>query len=57
MSQRNLHKHLKAMGMIKYEQEDAITWIEWIALKSEKRYQLKKYYLRNNIKLPTNESE
>lgn len=57
MTQRNLYKHLKAVGMIKYEQEDAITWMEWIALKSEKRYQLKKYYQRNNIKLPTNERE
>ncbi len=53
MTQRNLYKHLKAVGMIQYEKEEAITWIEWIALKSEKRYQLKKYYQRNNIKLPT----
>ena len=45
------------MGMIPRPKETAITWIEWMALKSEKRYQLKKYYQRNNIKLPTNESE
>ncbi len=53
MTQMNLYKHLNAMGMIPRPKEEAISWIEWIALKSEKRYQLKKYYQRNNIKLPT----
>lgn len=50
--QRTIYQHLIKMNLIVQEQEQPISLIEWLALKSSDRYKLKKHYLRNNIKLP-----
>ena len=56
MSQRNLYKHYLAMGLIKYPlllKAPPLTFNQWIALSSERRYQLKKSYKKYNIEIPT----
>jgi hypothetical protein len=60
MSQRVLYKHLSQMGLIKYPlllKENPLTFSQWIALSSERRYQLKKTYKKYNIEIPTQENE
>ena len=56
MSQRVLYKHLSQMGLIKYPlllKENPLTFAQWMALSSERRYQLKKTYKKYNIEIPT----
>lgn len=60
MSQRVLYKHYLSMGLIKYPlllKENPLTFAQWIALSSERRYQLKKTYKKYNIEIPTQENE
>ena len=60
MSQRNLYNHSLQMGLIKYPlllKENPLTFAQWIALSSERRYQLKKTYKKYNIEIPTQENE
>ena len=56
MSQRNLFKHYASIGAIKYPvmlKENPLTFAQWIALSSDRRYQLKKTYKKYNIEIPT----
>lgn len=56
MSQRNLYKHYLQTGAIKYPvmlKENPLTFAQWIALSSDRRYQLKKTYKKYNIEIPT----
>jgi len=60
MSQRNLYKHLVSTGAIKYPvllKAPVLTFSQWLALSSERRYQLKKQYKKYNIEIPTQENE
>jgi hypothetical protein len=44
------------MGLIKYPlllKENPLTFAQWMALSSERRYQLKKTYKKYNIEIPT----
>ena len=56
MSQRNLYKHYLQTGAIKYPvmlKAPPLTFAQWIALSSDRRYQLKKTYKKYNIEIPT----
>ena len=56
MSQRNLYNHSLQMGLIKYPlllKENPLTFLQWMSLSSERRYQLKKTYKKFNIEIPT----
>ena len=60
MSQRNLYKHLVTTGAVKYPlllKKPVITFSQWLALSSERRYQLKKQYKKYNIEIPTQDYE
>jgi hypothetical protein len=60
MSQRVLYKHALNIGAIKYPillKKNPLTFTQWIALSSERRYQLKKTYKKYNIEIPTQENE
>jgi hypothetical protein len=60
MSQRNLYKHYLAMGLIKYPlllKENPLSFTQWIALSSERRYQLKKTYKKYNIEIPSQDED
>jgi hypothetical protein len=44
------------MGLIKYPlllKENPLTFLQWMSLSSERRYQLKKKYKKFNIEIPT----
>ena len=47
--------HLVKMNLLVDAPADttAISFAEWVALNSAERYKLKKYYKKNNIKIPT----
>lgn len=54
--QRVIYLHLVSMNLLVHDSTEHIEKIsaaEWFSLKAEARYKLKKYYLKNNIKLPT----
>jgi hypothetical protein len=56
MKQRNLYKHYIETGAIKYPillKAPVLSFAQWIALSSERRYQLKKTYKKHNIEIPT----
>ena len=56
MKQRNLYKHYIETGAIKYPlllKAPVLSFEKWIALSSERRYQLKKTYKKFNIEIPT----
>ena len=56
MKQRNLYKHYIETGAIKYPlllKAPVLSFEQWIALSSERRYQLKKTYKKFNIEIPT----
>ena len=56
MKQRNLYKHYIETGAIKYPlllNAPVLSFAQWIALSSERRYQLKKTYKKYNIEIPT----
>lgn len=56
MKQRNLYKHYIETGAIKYPillKAPVLSFAQWIALSSERRYQLKKTYKKYNIEIPT----
>jgi|TARA_R110000868_G_scaffold275473_2_gene535195 hypothetical protein len=60
MSQRNLYKHYLDTGAIKYPlllKAPVLTFNQWQALTSERRYQLRKTYKKFNIEIPTQEYE
>ena len=52
---RSIYLHLVKMNLLVDAAADttAISFSEWIALNSAERYKLKKYYKKNNIKIPT----
>ena len=56
MKQRNLYKHYIETGAIKYPlllKAPVLSFAQWFALSSERRYQLKKSYKKYNIEIPT----
>jgi hypothetical protein len=60
MSQRNLYKHSLETGAIKYPlllKAPPLNFIQWIALSSKERYQLKKTYKKFNIEIPSEYAE
>ena len=50
---RTIHKHLVNMDLLIEPKEKPISFIEWIALRSDQRYRLRKHYLKYNISIPT----
>lgn len=52
---RSIYLHLVKMNLLAdtTAEETSISFAEWTALNSAERYKLKKYYKKNNIKIPT----